>query len=104
MLLELENDTTIEGPTFSQISEALSSLHDEGNSFAILSQNEYTYMQIATDSPNGFVLEYQVDSVDDHYESAENHIPLERVIQAFQAYAEGDDSWRTRFTWRKLDL
>jgi hypothetical protein len=98
--LELEGGTTIEHPTDGDIADALASLQQGDNSFAILGQTEMTYLQASGGDGDGFVLEYQDGSLVEHYHSIDRAIPLDRVIRTFQKYGRGDTSWRAETKWR----
>ena len=112
MRLTLEDGTVLTDPTPAQIADALRSLNwQKDNSFAILEKSDdSTYLQTAQmDDPElkepRFVLEYQDGSLARHYEAvAEDGFALEKVIAAFQQYADGSESWRDGFEWKKMDL
>jgi len=102
MDLQLANGTDILNPSPEQIREALQALDEFENPFALLNKSHYTYMQASIDfSTQGHVLEYQENSIGRHYQSNDNRIPIESIIQAFQMYAVGDDSWKNQFAWQK---
>jgi hypothetical protein len=57
-----------------------------------------------------YILEYQDGSLDEHY-AAVHHvasnggpITLAQVSECLCKYLQGDPSWRTDFTWEKMDL
>jgi hypothetical protein len=103
MILELEDGTTIERPSDAQIHEALATLQgDLANSFAILSQSDMTYMQVAP-VDEGYVLEFQEGDTSRHYQAV-NLLPLSAVIEAFQSYQRGDDTWKLKTQWQRLNL
>jgi hypothetical protein len=103
MVLELEDGTTIERPTDAQIHEALATLQgDMGNEFAILGQNEMTYMQAAP-MDEGYVLEFQEGDTNHHYQAVDL-LPLSAVIEAFQMYQRGDETWKLKTQWQRIDL
>ena len=74
--------------------------------FAILGPNPDTYIQCARrkDPPYDYVLEYQDDSLERHYQAVDGPIPLERVRAAFVKYLHGDATWRNDFVWEKMNL
>jgi hypothetical protein len=103
MILELEDGTTIERPTDAEIHDALATLQgDMANSFAILGQDQLTYMQAAP-MDEGYILEFQDGDVSRHYQAV-NLLPLSAVIEAFQFYCRGDDTWKLKTQWQRLDL
>lgn len=55
--------------------------------------------------PNqGYFLEYQDGSTAKHYRATDNSINLERVADALSKFLRGDESWRTDFNWRRLEI
>ncbi|WP_422928378.1 hypothetical protein [Singulisphaera sp. PoT] len=78
----------------------------EGEDFAILSQDEDSYMQCAEqhEPPYEYLLEYQDRSIEQHYRATDEPISLDRVLSAFLKYKRGDESWREDFQWEKMDL
>lgn len=103
MKLELETGPWNEALTDDSIAVALGQLDGDQCSYAILDQTEETYLQTCGSPESGFVLEYQVEDLDHHYQSLRQDIPLTAVVTAFQKYARGDASWQHDFEWRKLD-
>lgn len=91
-------------PTTEQITIGLEELTGFGDSFAILSESEMSYIQTSGGQATGFLVEYQVESLDDHHRSLREDLPLETVQALFLAYAEGDDSWRSAIEWVPDDL
>jgi hypothetical protein len=101
MDLETGTGRTIANPSESQIAEALAALPGGDDSFAILARDELTYIQTAGSPSEGFLLEYQAGSLDQHHRSTENTLPLSTVTNAFQRYAAEDPSWRSLVTWQR---
>jgi hypothetical protein len=101
MQLILESVKTIENPTAGEIAEALPSTR-----FAVLASGpeSSSYMQFARSRKRGIELEYQVDSLGNHFRAFDSSLTMERVITAFQKYASRDDSWKTDFQWEHLDV
>lgn len=100
MRLRLENGTTLDDPVDDAILASLVGLADE---FAILEQSEMTYMQTSGNVTDGFVIEYQEGSTDEHYK-ADEKVPLDKLVLAFQSYAAGTDAWRSMFEWERMDF
>ncbi len=101
--LETNTGRKLADPSASQIADELAALSG-GDSFAILSRDELTYVQAAGARTEGFVLEYQMGSIDQHYRSTDSNLPLSTVTDVFQRYAAEDDSWQSRTAWRREDL
>jgi hypothetical protein len=78
----------------------------EGEEFAILSASPDTYIQCAEEKepPYGYVLEYQNDSLANHFQAVDGPITLERVLSTFRKYLRGDSSWQSDFRWEKMEL
>jgi hypothetical protein len=94
----------VSDPSAAQIAEVLAALPGGMDSFAILAESELSYMQAAGGPTDGFVLEYQAGSIEQHYWSARDDLPLSTVTQAFQLYATGDESWQQLATWEKKEI
>lgn len=103
MKLELSDGTTIKDPSLGDIEREVSRLADDPEFFAILSVAEMTYIQTAGSNKDGFVLEYQVKVLENHYISAER-TTLDQVLVALKKYARGDESWKSDFAWEKMGL
>ena len=102
MVLEICGDQQIVNPTDSQIREGLLQLDESRNdAFAILAASDMTYIQVAGDRTVGFLLEYQEGSLKEHYRAADDAIELERIVQTFILYRDGNDNWRRGFTFER---
>lgn len=101
--LELETGPWNEPLTDDSIAIALGRLDGDGCSYAILAQSEQTYLQTTGTPESGFVLEYQVDDYDHHYQSLRQDISLTEIVSAFQKYARRDASWQRDHEWRRLE-
>ena len=104
MKLETENGATIKNPSSAQIEDALRKLADGGGGFAILSQDEMTYLQAAGNRAGGFVVEYQDGDVDSHFEATQGAVPLGDLEKAFRLYAMGDAGWKSMFEWQAIEI
>lgn len=103
MQLFLESGTIVENPSDSDIARLL-----PGEKFGIISDapDSSTYLQFADgkEPPWDLILEYQVDSLDNHFRAVNANLTMENVTTAFQKYARGDGSWKTDFQWERMDL
>lgn len=104
MRLELENGRTIQDPNTLEIEDHLRTLDGESNGFAILSQSDLSYIQVAGGCETGLSIEYQDGSTDQHYASTAGDASFHDVVEAFRAYAGGDDRWKTMFEWEEIDI
>ena len=69
------------------------------DSFAILSWLPMVYIQCMGSEREGFVLEYQEGSLDQHFIASDDHLSLAAVTRAFHSAASGDEGWRTQVAW-----
>jgi hypothetical protein len=103
MQLILESGTTIENPSDEDIARSL-----PAEEFAILSDghDSHTYLQVGecNEPPWDLMVEYQVDSLANHFRAVNTPLTKEAVIIAFQKYARGDASWRSDFQWERMEL
>ena len=101
MRLILEAMKVVEDPTSGEIGEALPAAQ-----FAVLMHepDSPSYIQFMRSRMRGIELEYQVESLDNHFRAVDVSLTIERVIVAFQKYASGDDSWKRDFQWKQLDV
>lgn len=104
--LHLANGAPIDDPAPRAIANALSTLDPKDNTFAVYVRggSGNTYMQTACDDENEFVLEYQEGSVEQHYQCANRYLKLGGVIDIFQRYARGDDSWKNENEWELINV
>ena len=103
MRLSIGGARQILNPTAFEIEGAVGSLDPNADGFAILELDEQTYMQTSANADGSFVLEYQEGSPEDHYATT-GAVTARAVIEALQAYARGDGSWKTRFAWERVQL
>ena len=102
MKLESSEDINIASPSPSQIQDAIASLPGGTDSFVILSADGRGFVQAAGSGAEGFVIEYLDASTSSQYQTPASTETLERVVDIFQRYAKGDESWRTLVTWQPL--
>jgi hypothetical protein len=62
------------------------------------------YIQTSGSRAEGFVIEYQTGSLEQHFQSTRFDIPLSTVESIFQSYLEGDSSWESMAEWNRDDL
>ena len=86
------------------IEQSIRGLTQEADSFAILEKSHMYYIQTAGDPKNGFVLEYQDGSLEEHFSCTDGHIDTNKVIKAFQSYLAQDRRWLQDFNWEKESL
>jgi hypothetical protein len=101
MELTAEDGTSIENPTETDVETVLEEGAGNEDFFAILARNEMTYIQAAGHKEIGFVVEYQEETLEEHYQSAEKNIDIRRVIEMFQLYLAGNPAWIHKVSWEK---
>ncbi len=101
--LELLDGTVIHNPSEGEIADALGGLDPDGDAVAILARTDMTYMQTARGDV-GFALEYQVESLFQHYQCVDQELSMERVVEAFVSYSQGTGTWNRNFQWERIDL
>jgi len=69
--------------------------------FAVLDAGDYEYLQTLW-TPDGYVLEYQEQSLTQHYRAV-RRLTADEVTRAFQLYARGDRAWLSGFKFEHLD-
>ena len=89
MQLDLDDNIITEDAQAIDVIEALDRLTSDGDSFAILSQNDMTYIQTSGDLELGFILEYQNGSTAEHYGCYQD-LQLDTVM----SYLNDDGRWR----------
>ena len=58
-------------------------------------------MQTSGSTKNGFLLEYQNGSLQEHYAASGPELPLNLVQKAFSSYFLDSSYWKTHFKWEK---
>jgi hypothetical protein len=91
-----------ENPYLPNIREAIERMNGSDDSFVILSRSGtgLTYMQTAGGGSEGFTLEYQEGSTDEHYECIDE-LSEEDIVNAFQAYRSRNEMWKLAYEWKK---
>lgn len=104
MELTLESGKSYENPDTGMIELALRTLDGDANGYAILSHEYEIYMQVSGGPTEGFRLEYRDGSEDKHFQTAREDLTLDDIVEAFTRYAKADESWRSLFEWKPLDM
>jgi hypothetical protein len=100
MELKLESGQILINPSIEEIAKVLPF---EG--FAIISDNSESmrYLQFSKSRKKGLGLEYQADSLENHFTATAVSLTMERIVLAFQKYAQGDASWQSDFQWQQWE-
>jgi hypothetical protein len=106
MILELSSGIQLEDPSEQQIREALASLdvQREGDGFAIFAISPMTYLQVGGDATTGFDMEFQVDSMENHYRAQREDFSLDEVVAAFGGFRDGTIDWSDYGQWSLMVL
>jgi hypothetical protein len=98
MIFKTENGSRIIDPTPAQIDAGVRALDPDKNSFAIVSQGEQRYLQVALNPDGVFLLEYRGGSADSHFTASSPIMDVDCVASAFTAYLSGGD-FRAGLSW-----
>lgn len=112
-VMTLCDGTVIDAPSAAKVARALATLSKK-NWYAILSRGDdvdEVYVQVGVGGGEGtgahvpvgaYNLEHRDGDADKHYRHQTTD--LKAVIEAFQAFASGDDGWTKRLTWERVDF
>ena len=104
MQLRANGDLVSENPDAQAIERRLKDLKGENDSFAILEKAQMTYIRTSGSPADGFVLEYQDGSLDQHFACSDPDLDSQRVTRAFTLFLDDDQSYKTEFNWEKQDV
>ncbi len=104
MILEINGRVRSRHPSGDTIIKGLKDLKGELESFAILSKSKMSYIQTSGDPEAGFDMEYQDESIDNHYRCTGPPLDLDAVTNAFTSYLENDSRYLREFHWEKLNI
>jgi len=96
--LELETSEV----TDSLLSSTIASLIEKDDPFLILERSEMSYLQ-AVWGTDGFWVEYQVDTLDQHFQSIDE-ISTTDTIKIFTSYLAGQDMKESGFQFEKKEI
>jgi hypothetical protein len=104
--LECSNGSRSVEPGPASIEQALRRL-SRNNWYAILERSEDWWVQVGDGATAGtregwYALERRDGSADQQYRA--NVADLDKVITAFQRFAQGDESWIRGFSWLKITV
>lgn len=84
------------------VEEIISLLPEKSDPYAILSQSEFTYIQVLWTN-DGFHLEYQENDLMHHFQ-LKNLLSQIQVISIFKKYLKGESSWKSELSFQKKDI
>jgi len=62
------------------------------------------FMQAAGDARNDYDLQYNNGADDEQFRATNPQLSGNEIVDAFAAYLQRDDSWRTRSSWERIAL
>src|SRR6266571_4527681 len=92
-------DRSYDAPDADTIAKVLGSLDGRRDVFATLAHAEETYLQATGSATAGFTLTNQQGSLTQRYRSVGAPVVLERTIEIFAQYSQGDERWRQAVAW-----
>lgn len=98
MILRLEDGTVLEEPGQEEIAALLDFLRAPGNTFAVLTLGEWTFLRAERDPVHRFTLRRCAGEPEERFRTVSDRLDLEAVRTAFLACARRDPSW-----WEELD-
>ncbi|GIG70246.1 hypothetical protein [Phytomonospora endophytica] len=104
MRLDIGGHTSIEGPPASRVEQVLRSMASANEQYVSLDRSEQYYVMAM---PSEFVgefwdLEFRDGSAERHYAAADGR-PIDEVVEVFLSYLNGDNVWRTRVEWKRVE-
>lgn len=105
-ILETGGNPPLVDPSPTDLRQAVEGLDGGPNSFLILrnADEPMSYMQTAGSVGEGFVLEYQAGSLDQHFACADEELDAEQIAAALTAYLRGDTHWQSEYPWKPIEL
>src|SRR5216684_775766 len=92
-------DRSYDAPDADTVAKVLGSLDGRRDVFATLAHAEETYLQATGSATAGFTLTNQQGSLTRRYRSVGAPVVLERTIEIFAQYSQGDERWRQTVAW-----
>lgn len=103
MRLDIGGHTSIEGPTSTRVEQVLRSMAEQEDAYVSLDVNEQTYVMAMPSEFQGFYeLEFREGGPERHYAAADSR-PIDEVAEVFQSYLRGDNVWRPRVEWGRVE-
>lgn len=104
MRLDIGGHTSIDNPTPGRVEQVLRTMVEENEQYVSLDRSEQYYVLAM---PSEFVgefwdLEFRDGSAELHYEAADGR-PIDEVVDVFLSYLNGDNRWRTRVEWKRVE-
>ena len=91
-----------ENASDSIIQSIFSALPEKSDPYVILEVSDMSYLQSVW-TENGFIVEFQIDSIDQHY-IINNALTCDQVVQLFTLYFTSDDRWLGNYEYTRKNL
>lgn len=98
-----DTDAVIPDADENKLMAALTALARGEIEYVILADDE-RFLQAAGDARSGYVLEYNDGSDKEQFRATNPQLSGNEIVDAFSAYLQRDDSWRTRSSWERIAL
>ncbi|MBD3362494.1 hypothetical protein GF362_02135 [Candidatus Dojkabacteria bacterium] len=85
-----------------ELREAFANDRERGE-FIILSQGPQQYIQAAGEGNDPYTLEYRDGDRERHFQCT-SPVTKDKVETVFIQYLKRDESWKTDFSWEKMDF
>ena len=101
MKLESESGPAIPDAQVTDIYVAVSGLGQPGHSFLILTRTRTSYVQVAMQADERFLIEYREDGPR-NFRSAREDFSRDEVAKLLESYLAGGDAWHAGIQWRPV--
>ena len=84
-----------------EMEEAISAMNLTDNTFLIFERSRKTYLQAVKVAENQYLIEYQNESTEKHYQSR-TRIDQDTLFEIAKLYSDRNRRWRQLVEWKKL--
>lgn len=104
MVLNVGERYKCNDPSTFEIWQGIEEMERQSADFLLLGPDRYNYIQCAGNSIEGFLLEYQAGSSDDHWQAIQHRISPREVYAIFVSYLKREDEWKTSVSWEPMQV
>ena len=101
MHVKTEDGTVVRNPDSADLKRLLSTINEKDNTFLILDRSDTEFLQLATSTEGGYVVEYQESGT--HYQTV-HPVAYDQLWPILTDYVAGDALWMGAFEWQEVDL